>query len=125
LGLALTVGAITGGLAGGIGYGIRQWLSQSRSPWIDPRNIAGRSPDEIGSIARRSGLIPKGPNPQMGQGSYIDPVTGQQRVLVHPFDAVCGPHCHVNNPAGQRLDISGNVVLLPNSPDAHLPIKWP
>jgi hypothetical protein len=69
-------------------------------------------------------LIPKGPDPQGGQGAYIDPVTGEQRILIHPVDPTSGPHAHVNDPSGQRLDINGNVVP-PDSPAAHLPLKVP
>ncbi|MCP4526167.1 MAG: hypothetical protein GY833_09685 [Aestuariibacter sp.] len=100
-------------------------LAAAKQASLDPANIAGKSPSEIDGIAQRAGLIAKGPNPQMGQGSYIDPVTGNQRVLIHPYDTVCGPHCHVNNIFGQRLDINGNIVSSPNLPDAHLPIKFP
>jgi hypothetical protein len=122
---AMFWGGLGGAAFGWTGWHVRQWwLSRSTSPGINLRDIAGRSPDEIDTIARRSRLVPKGPNPQMGQGAYINPVTGEQRMLVHPFDTVCGPHCHMNNPTGQRLDINGNVVS-PSSPDAHLPIQWP
>jgi len=56
-----------------------------------------------------------------GKGAYIDPVTGEQRVLIHPNDPA-GAHAHVNDPAGNRLDANGNVV--PNEdPAAHLPIR--
>lgn len=90
------------------------------SPSITPSDIAGKSPGEIDQIAKGRGLIPKGPNPQAGKGSYIDPKTGKQRILIHP-DASCGAHCHVNNSNGERLDENGNVVA-PESPEAHLPI---
>jgi hypothetical protein len=55
-----------------------------------------------------------------GEGSYIDPVTGKQRILSHPKAEP--PHAHVNNAAGERLDIHGNVVPQ-SSPEAHLPIS--
>jgi RHS repeat-associated protein len=90
------------------------------SPDIHPSEISGKSPSEIDATATGKGLIPKGPDPMNGKGSYVDPVTGQQRVLSHP-DAD-PPHAHVNNPAGERLGPNGQVV--PNeSPEAHLPIK--
>ncbi len=92
-----------------------------QSPEINPGEVAGQSPEKIDRIAKDKGLIPKGPNPQAGQGSYTDPVTGKQRILVHP-DADCGPHCHVNDPEGNRLDESGNKVP-PESPEAHLPLR--
>jgi hypothetical protein len=92
------------------------------SPKIDPGDIAGRTPAEIDAFAQEHGLIPKGPDPMAGKGSYTDPITGQQRVLCHP--AACPPHAHVNNPAGQRLDINGNVVPA-ESPAAHLPLGAP
>ena len=95
-----------------------------QSPDIDPKDVAGKTPAEIDALAQAKGLIPKGPDPQAGQGAYIDPVTGEQRVLIHPTDPVSGPHAHVNNPAGERLDINGNVVP-PETPAAHLPIKIP
>jgi hypothetical protein len=48
---------------------------------------------------------------------------GTQRILVHPNDKKAGPHGHVNDPKGQRLDADGNVVPQ-NSDQAHLkPIK--
>lgn len=61
-------------------------------------------------------------DPQSGRGAYVDPVTGNQRVLCHTNCS--NPHGHVNNPQGQRLDINGNVVA-PESPAAHLPIEFP
>lgn len=85
-----------------------------------PSRIANRTPSQIDRIARREGLIPRGPNPQAGRGAYLDPLTGQQRILVHP-DGSC-PHCHVNDPWGNRLDIDGNRVP-PESPEAHLPLR--
>lgn len=96
-----------------------------KSPHIDPKDVAGKTPDEIDDLARNKGLIPKG-DPKSGKGAYVDPVTGKQRVLTHPKpDSGCsGPHCHVNNSAGERLDINGNVVS-PKSPDAHLPLNSP
>jgi len=95
----------------------------SSSPHIDPNDVAGKSPQEIDELMKEKGLEPKGSDPVSGKGSYIDPVTGEQRVLIHP-NASDGPHAHVNNPMGQRLDMKGNVVS-PNSPEAHLPIKYP
>jgi hypothetical protein len=56
-----------------------------------------------------------------GKGAYIDPVTGQQRILIHP-EPGGGGHIHVNDPSGQRLDINGNPVP-PESPEAHLPYR--
>jgi len=53
-----------------------------------------------------------------GKGAYIDPVTGAQRLLIHPNDR----EYHVNNPSGERIDINGNVVD-PKSPLAHLPLN--
>ncbi|WP_218081802.1 RHS repeat domain-containing protein [Anthocerotibacter panamensis] len=93
------------------------------SPHIDPNDVAGKSPQEIDDLAREKGLEPKGPDPVNGKGSYTDPVTGEQRILIHP-NANDGPHAHVNNPMGQRLDVNSSVVS-PNSPEAHLPIKYP
>jgi RHS repeat-associated protein len=90
--------------------------TSTNSPDINPSDIAGKSPQEIDQAAREAGLVPKGPDPMNGKGSYVDPVTGGQRVLVH------GDHTHVNDVSGNRLDINGNIVP-PNSPDAHLPIK--
>ena len=59
-----------------------------------------------------------------GRGAYVDPVTGGQRILVHPGPGGVGGHSHVNNPQGERLDINGNVVA-PESPEAHLPLNNP
>jgi RHS repeat-associated protein len=108
----------------GLGVASRAAKNLPDSPIIDPKSIAGKSPGEIDSYAKKNGLIPKGPDPMSGKGAYIDPVTGEQRVLVHPNDSKCGPHCHVNDPNGQRLDINGQAVL-PESPGAHLPLKFP
>lgn len=72
---------------------------------------------------RNTGLIPRGPDPMSGRGTYIDPITGNQRVLIHTVDQFCGAHCHSNNPAGLRLDINGIVVPL-KSPGAHIPIRF-
>lgn len=77
-------------------------------------------PEEIEGIAEDKGLEAKGPDPKGGKGAYVDPATGKQRILVHP-DADCGPHCHVNDPEGNRLDEGGNQVP-PESPEAHLPL---
>ncbi|MEA9984126.1 MULTISPECIES: RHS repeat protein [Subtercola] len=90
------------------------------SPLIEPARIADRSPAEIDAIARESGLLARGPDPMNGKGAYIDPITGEQRVLSHP-NSSDGGHAHVNDPNGQRLDIDGNPVNA-DSPDAHLPI---
>jgi RHS repeat-associated protein len=100
----------------GAGGGSDEGESPS-SPHIDPQDLAGKTPAEIDQAAKDAGLVPKGPDPQNGQGSYVDPVTGEQRILIHPDDG----HFHVNNPEGERLDINGNVVA-PNSTDAHLPL---
>lgn len=89
------------------------------SPHIDPKDVGGKTPEEIEKLAGDKGLQPKGPDPKGGRGAFVDPVTGEQRVLVHP-GGPC-PHCHVNNPQGQRLDINGNVVAR-ESPAAHLPL---
>jgi RHS repeat-associated protein len=94
----------------------------NKSPYVDPKSILGLSPAQTDALAEALGLIPKGLDPVNGQGSYVDPVTGQQRVLIHPNGS--DPHAHVNNPAGERLDANGNVVD-PNSPDAHLSIQPP
>lgn len=87
--------------------------------YINPANVSGLRPGEIDALARSLGLLPRGPDPMSGRGSYLDPDTGQQRILSHP-DAE-PPHAHVNDPSGQRLDINGNVVPA-ESPEAHLPI---
>jgi len=93
-------------------------LDQPQSPSVHPSEIMNKTPSEIHSTATDKGLIPKGPDPQNGKGAYVDPVTGEQRVLVHPKDG----HAHVNNPAGKRLGPDGSVV--PKKSDAaHLPIK--
>src|SRR6202012_1516506 len=60
------------------------------SPIINPADVAGRKIAEIEEVARSAGLLPRGPNPSAGQGAYIDPVTGAQRILIHPEDDL--PH---------------------------------
>ncbi len=92
------------------------------SPHINPRDVANKTPGQIDALAKEKGLIPKGPNPQAGKGAYVDPATGNQRVLCHTNCA--DPHAHVNNPQGQRLDVNGNAVP-PESPAAHLPVDYP
>lgn len=52
-----------------------------------------------------------------GKGAYIDPVTGKQRLLIHPYDR----EFHINDPDGRRLDAHGHVVH-PKSRTAHLPL---
>jgi RHS repeat-associated protein len=56
-------------------------LEKLTSPVIHPSEIIGKTPAEIDSISTSKGLIPKGPDPMSGKGAYVDPVTGQQRVL--------------------------------------------
>ncbi|SPB17148.1 hemagglutinin [Caballeronia novacaledonica] len=97
-----------------------QSRNQAGSPQINPTDVAGKTPQDIAQHATDQGLVPKGPDPMSGKGAYLDPVTGQQRVLIHP-DGEC-PHCHVNDSSGARLDINGNRVPS-ESPDAHLPLK--
>ena len=77
----------------------------------------GGTPAEIDRAARDAGPIPRGPDPENGQGGYIDPVTGEQRVLIHPEYG----HVHVNSPTGKRLDINGQIVA-PESSSAHYPL---
>lgn len=96
--------------------------TEALSPVIDPAEVAGMSPAEVDAFARENGLIPKGPDPAAGKGAYVDPVTGEQRILCHP-DGCGGGHLHVNDPMGQRLDIGGNPVA-PESPAAHLPGRF-
>ena len=50
------------------------------SPQIRPGQLAGKTPAEIDQMARSMGLVPQGPDPMNGQGSYTDPVTGNQRI---------------------------------------------
>ena len=57
-------------------------------------------------------------------GSYNDPITGEQRILVHPTPKTGGAHCHVNDSDGNRVDINGNPVDS-DSPAAHLPLGQP
>jgi RHS repeat-associated protein len=101
------------------GGGARRGSNAGNSPNINPADIAGMLPAAIDQIARAHGLIAKGPDPTIGRGAYIDPVTGEQRILIHPNASP--PHAHVNDPSGQRLDVDGNQVP-PESPDAHLPL---
>ncbi len=95
-------------------------LVAPRSPHIDPGDVANRTPQQIDDLADDAGLIPRGPDPKAGRGAYTDPVTGEQRILCH--SGACPPHAHVNDPAGNRLDINGNIVS-PESPAAHLPLS--
>jgi len=87
---------------------------------ISPTEVMGRTPSQIDARAGELGLSPRGPNPAQGRGAYIDPQTGQQRILSHPNAQP--PHAHVNSPSGQRVGPSGSTVPR-SSPEAHLPIK--
>jgi hypothetical protein len=92
-----------------------------KSPSVKPSEVAGKSPSEIDKYAVGQGLIPKGSSPQSGQGAYVDPITGQQRVLIHPSPKTGQPHAHVNSPSGQRIAANGQFIKN-EEPDAHLPI---
>ena len=92
------------------------------SAHIWPHEVTNKTPVEIDRRARQLGLVPRGPDPAMGRGAYVDPQTGIQRILSHPEATV--PHAHVNDPAGKRIDKHGNPVPS-ESPAAHLPIKRP
>ena len=89
---------------------------------IWPHEVANKTPAEIDRRARQLGLSPRGPDPAMGHGAYVDPQTGIQRVLSHPNGTT--PHAHVNDPSGKRIDMHGDHVPS-ESPAAHLPIKHP
>ena len=92
------------------------------SPTIDPKEIAGKSANEIDKFAKDKGLIVKGSNPKDGKGAYLDPQTNQQRVLIHSKPENGCPHCHVNDANGNRLDING-VQVPKESNSAHLPLN--
>jgi len=94
------------------------------SPVINPADVAGGSPAEIDQLAREAGLIPRGPNPEAGNGAYIDPVTREQRVLIYTEPGSGVGHAHVNHASGKRLGIDGQPVD-PESKDAHLPLGSP
>ena len=100
---------------------IENLFKGKQSPHIDPKKIANKTPEQIDKVATKKGLISKGPDPKKGKGSYVDPKTGKERVLCHP-NSCSGPHAHVNNPQGQRLNIEGKIVPKKSS-EAHLPIK--
>jgi len=133
------IGAVVGATVGiGVGIGIDIYLNQSSSesdpnskssskssPDINPQDVVGKTPEEIDKIAQDAGLIPKPDSSSVkeGKGAYVDPVTGKQRVLIHP-NGKPFPHGHVNTPAGDRVNKNGDVVP-PESVDAHLPIKCP
>jgi RHS repeat-associated protein len=87
---------------------------------ISPGEVVGRTPAQIDARARELGLQPRGPDPAGGRGAYVDPQTGQQRILSHPNASP--PHGHVNNPRGQRIGPDGRIVA-PESSEAHLPIR--
>ena len=89
---------------------------------ISPSEVIGNTPSAIHARAQQLGLQPRGPDPAMGRGAYIDPQTGIQRILSHPNAQPA--HGLVNNALGQRIDASGNIVA-PESSGAHLPIQWP
>jgi hypothetical protein len=88
---------------------------------IKPNAVVNQTPAHIDANAKALGLQPRGKDPANGLGTYIDPVTGKQRILSHPNDPK-GAHAHVNNPDEQRIDANGDVVE-PESKAAHLPIN--
>lgn len=93
---------------------------------ISPSEVMNKTPDQIDVRAGELGLQRKGPDPKNGRGAYVDPQTGEQRILSHPNGKNKGkpdPHGHVNNPSGDRVDKHGNIVPNKEAPDAHLPIK--
>jgi RHS repeat-associated protein len=89
---------------------------------ISPGEVSGKTPAEIDARAKELGLKPMGPDPAAGRGSYIDPQTGEQRILVHPAPKGGAPHGHVNDASGSRIGPGGRVVPA-ESKEAHLPIK--
>jgi hypothetical protein len=88
------------------------------------RAATAKTPEEIAKIAADHGLIPRGKDPQAGQGAHVDPATGEQRILIHPAPSSGDPHAHVNDPEGNRLNVAGKQVPAA-SPEAHLPVKLP
>ena len=88
---------------------------------ISPSEVLNKTTAQIDTRAKQIGLQARGSNPQAGKGAYIDPQTGTQRILSHPY-APSGPHGHVNTPAGQRVGTKGQVVD-PKSQEAHLKIE--
>src|SRR5208283_5076972 len=89
------------------------------SPQISPDQLAGKTPAEIDQLARSLGLQPMGSDPMQGQGSYVDPVTGEPRIRIDANDP--SPHYHVNDANGNPLDSSGSIVDR-KSPAAHHPL---
>ena len=123
-GVGLTAAQFLGGAAVvGAGAIILNNQNQATSPDINPGDVSGKTPQEVDQYAKSKGLIPKGPDPMNGRGAYVDPVTGEQRILYHP-GGCDGGHLHVNDPSGQRLDQNG-LPVAPESPDAHLPLGRP
>jgi RHS repeat-associated protein len=111
--------------AGKAGDGVKL-LPTSAGPvgQISPSEVINKTPAQIDDAAKRLGLEAKGPNPQVGQGAYVDPQTGQQRILSHPNAEK--PHGHVNSPSGNRVDASGaehKGARGQEKPEVHLPIK--
>jgi hypothetical protein len=109
---------------------VRDTLSSSGRPrhrgpvtstrWTTAESSTQRTPARMDARARERGLTPRGTGPAGERGAYIDPQTGRQRGLSHPN--VSPPHGPVTNPAGQRIDINGNVAP-PESPAARLPLR--
>ena len=87
---------------------------------ISPFEVMNKYPAEIEARAKELGLTPKGPDPKGGKGAYVDPVTNQARIEVHPNAE--SPHGHVNSAGGARVGPDGNEVAR-KSPEAHLPIR--
>ena len=89
---------------------------------ISPYEVYNHTLGEIHDRAVDLGLKPMGKDPINGQGSYIDPRTGIQRILIHPNSQKPFPHAHVNNPLGQRINLAGKVVPR-EAIEAHIEIR--
>ncbi len=48
---------------------------------ISPSEVVGKTTAQIDARARELGLQPRGQDPASGRGAYVDPQTGQQRIL--------------------------------------------
>lgn len=96
------------------------------SPEAKPKDLQGKTADEIKKSADDKGLVPDPKNPN----KFRDPVTGKERIRIDkghvdpktgkPYDNpnAAGDHAHGYGP-------DGKPVVNPETGDKHFPIKPP
>jgi RHS repeat-associated protein len=67
---------------------------------LNQNPFKGKSSAEIDQMLRNKGYQPKGPDPQAGRGSYVNPNTGRSYHIDSAHPAPKGPHVGVSRPRG-------------------------